>query len=457
MALKLSTEAEAFFGSRRTRLVRFNGAWFTHESSGAYRETADELVRADVRRACDWALTSANVSNTVDEIKAATVVDHHAANPPLWLEPRPDMPAAASVIACQNGILDRVTERLYPHDNALFTLNALPYAYDPHAPLPQRWIRFLEEVFAGDVESIGELQKLFGYLLTPDTSLQKIFAIIGPTRSGKGTIGRVIEALIGRSNVCGPSFHKIGGDFGLQSFIGKQLALIADARLGHRTDRVIVAERVLSISGEDSLDIARKGIADWHGKLNTRLLILSNELPALPDPSGALAARFIAFSTPNSFLGREDRNLTTTLLGELPGILNWALAGYRRLAIEGRIVTPTTARDLIDGIESLGSPVKAFVADCCVIAPDATTAKDDLWAAYGLWHRTNGVPGAPLSKEMFARAIKTAFSGSVKDYRPRVNSGDQRPRFWSGIAMRGAGASSFPVPSGPSAVHRWSG
>src|SRR5262245_42248056 len=35
------------------------------------------------------------------------------------------------------------------------------------------------------------LQTWFGYNLTPDTSLQKIAALVGPPRSGKGTIGRV--------------------------------------------------------------------------------------------------------------------------------------------------------------------------------------------------------------------------------------------------------------------------
>lgn len=460
----LSTEAEAFFGARHARLVRFNGCWFTREASGSYREIADEVIRAEIRSACEWALTPANVNAALDEIKSATVVDGHNAAPPLWLDDVPGMPPASRLIVCRNGILEPIAATLHEHNDALLTFNALPYDFIPNAPAPALWLRFVDEVFSGDVESIGELQKLFGYLLTPDTSLQKLFAIIGPTRSGKGTIGRVLEALIGKANVCGPSFHKIGGDFGLQSFIGKQLALIADARLGHRTDKVIVAERLLSISGEDSLDIARKGIADWHGRLNARLLIMSNELPALPDPSGALAARFVAFLTPNSFLGREDRALTDKLLAELPGILNWSLHGLRRLVIEGRIVTPAMARDLIDGIETLGSPVKAFVAERCEMAGEVK--KDDLWSAYRGWHVSNGLPGAPLSKEMFGRALKTAFAGRIKDYRPR-NDGGNRSWSWSGVTLRildhypdqtaSINYTNSPPPFGPGVVRARSG
>jgi len=39
------------------------------------------------------------------------------------------------------------------------------------------------------------LQDWFGYTLSPDTSQQKMLMIVGPTRSGKGTIGR--EAKVG--------------------------------------------------------------------------------------------------------------------------------------------------------------------------------------------------------------------------------------------------------------------
>lgn len=445
----LSTEAQAFFGARRSRLLRFNGTWLTYQPGGYYRDVPDEMIRAEIRHACGWALTPTNVNGAIDEIKSAAIVDHHAVTVPAWLDSAPGMPSAADLISCANGLLHPITATLYEHSDAFLTFNALPYDFVRDAPAPALWLRFLGEVFDGDAESIGELQKLFGYALTLRTDLHKIFAIIGPTRSGKGTIARVLEALVGRPNVCGPSFHKIGGDFGLASFVGKQLAVIADARLGHRTDKVIVAERLLSISGEDSLDVARKGISDWHGRLNTRLLILSNELPALPDPSGALAARFVAFHTPTSFLGREDKDLTAKLIADLPGILNWALDGLRRLAIDGRIVTPVAARDLIEGIEALGSPVKAFArSEHCCLHPDGTVTKDDLWSIYRGWHASNGIPGAPLSKEMFGRALKTAFPGQIKDHRPRTTDGD-RPRQWSGIALRGPGSVTLPKLSAP--------
>ena len=83
----------------------------------------------------------------------------------------------------------------------------------------------------------------------------------------------------------------------------------------------MLVERLLSISGEDSLTIDRKYEDYWFGKLDSRFMILSNELPAFGDASGAIATRFVVLALTRSWLGRENHHLTDGLLDELPGIL----------------------------------------------------------------------------------------------------------------------------------------
>lgn len=73
------------------------------------------------------------------------------------------------------------------------------------------------------------LRTWFGYCLTGDTSQQKMLLIVGPKRSGKGTIARVLTRLIGNGNVSGPTTSSLAGPFGLQPLIGKTLAIVSDA------------------------------------------------------------------------------------------------------------------------------------------------------------------------------------------------------------------------------------
>jgi putative DNA primase/helicase len=98
---------------------------------------------------------------------------------------------------------------------------------------------------------------------------------------------------------------------------------------------------------------------DWPA--TARFIIISNELPRLADASGALASRFIVLVLINSFYGREDQTLTGRLLTELPGILNWSIAGWHRLIKRGHFLQPGSALDAVRQLEDLGSPIGAFL------------------------------------------------------------------------------------------------
>ena len=230
------------------------------------------------------------------------------------------------------------------------------------APEPKQWLTFLQQIFGDDEQAIGGLQDWFGYTLSPDTSQQKMLMVVGPTRSGKGTIARINTALLGGyESVATPTLASLQLTFGLEPLIGKTLGVISDARLSGRTDQAVIIERLLSLSGEDGIEVARKFKKAWTGRMPIRFTLLTNELPRLTDSSSALAKRFIMLVLVKSFYGREDQTLTARLLTELPGILNWALIGYQRLRERGYFVQPESGRQAVEQLELLSSPVTAFV------------------------------------------------------------------------------------------------
>ena len=229
-----------------------------------------------------------------------------------------------------------------------------------------------------------------GYLLTSDTRLQKILILVGPKRSGKGTIARVIRGLIGDENVTCPTLSSLSMNFGLQPLLGKAVAMIQDARLGGRTDAAVVAERLLSISGEDAQTIDRKFLPPVTAKLSARFLLFTNEMPRLADASGALPGRMILLRLTQSWYGKEDTSLTTRLLAELPGILLWAIAGWQRLRDRGHFIQPDASRDMIDELVDLASPVGAFVRERCLIGPGDQVERSVLFGAWKDWCAEQG-------------------------------------------------------------------
>lgn len=423
--------AQKVLNNRGEPLLRFNSEWLTHRA-GAYRPREEEGIRAEIYETFPR-MRRGFITDVMDALKALIHVDRNAYTPPCWLDGR-TFPDPAHLLVLRNGILDLATGELSPHDPALLTRNALDFDYDPAAPAPERWLRFLREIWPDEADCRDAIQQMFGYLLTPDTAQQKIFVLVGPTRCGKGTIGRVLVKLLGRHNVCAPTLSAMGEQFGLQSMIGKQLALVSDMRMGARTDKAAVAETLLRISGEDTVSVPRKNMTDWEGRLAVRFVIMSNEAPTLNDPSGALLGRYIVMQMRQSFLGREDRALDDQLMNELPGILNWAIEGWSMMRHEGRLAQPASAGDLTHAMSRLSSPIAAFVEDECELDSSATIAKDELYTRYKRWCEGNDMGRCVNGKEIFGKDLLTAFGQYVSTSKPQVN-GARLPSY-KGLKLR---------------------
>jgi putative DNA primase/helicase len=396
----------------------------------AYLETA--LRPASKGTLVPFQPNTASVDNVVDAI-AAIINVPSPLNLPVWLVDSADRPRAAEMVACANGLLHLPTSDLRSATPAFFSLNALDFEFDAAAPPPAEWLRFTDSIWDGDREATETLQEWFGYFLTSDTRQQKILLIVGPKRSGKGTIGRIATALLGQANVCAPTLASFGQNFGLAPLIGKQLAIIADARLSGRADQHAVAERLLSISGEDGITVERKFLESWTGRLTTRFLMLTNELPRIADASGALASRFIVLTLNESFFGREDHHLTDRLMTELPAILNWSIDGWRRLRDRGYFRQPASSAEAIQGLEDLGSTIGAFLRECCELGPDLSVACDELFQEWQGWCGRQG-RDHPGSAQSFGRDLHAAVPG-LKTVRPRLEDGG-RERRYVGVALK---------------------
>jgi putative DNA primase/helicase len=423
-----------------TRLLHHHRGMFCHWNGAAYAEVDEAALRANLYQFLKRAKrnekgkvkpfkpTTSKVNNVLDALKAASNLPAEI-EPPAWIA-KPGLPPA-ELIACRNGLLHMPSGTLLPPTPTFFGLNAVPFNYDPDAGDPVEWLRFLESIWGDDPESADTLQEVFGQALAGDTSQQKIILVFGPKRSGKGTIARVLTELLGPINVCAPTLSTLGTNFGLAPLIGKQLAVISDARLGHKADLSTIAERLLSISGEDRQDVDRKFRDHWIGKLALQFLIMTNELPRLVDASGALISRFIILKLIDSFYGREDLGLLKRLLPELPAILNWSLEGWVRLQERGHFTQPESAKDTTRELEDLASPVSAFVRDRCNVSPALEVNVDDLFREWGRWCDANGHQQG--SKTIFGRNLKAAFP-RVKVAQHKQSDGT-RPRYYEGLDL----------------------
>jgi putative DNA primase/helicase len=365
-------------------------------------------------------------------LEAMAAVGHLSADsdPPSWIVHSAPEADAAQMISCANGLLNLSMRRLTDHTPALFNVVTVPFDYDADPGEPVEWLRFLASIWDGDEDSITLLQEYFGYVLSGRTDIQKLLLLVGPTRSGKGTIARILTALIGRLHTAAPTLAGLSTNFGLSPLLGKPLAIISDARLGNIPSYTVV-ERLLSITGEDLLTIDRKYREPWTGKLPTRFMILTNELPSFKDSSGAIANRLLILRMTESFLGREDLTLEPRLRPELPAILGWALEGLDRLTTNGRFTEPQSSRDAASLMMDMASPVSAFVRERCIRASSESVLVDDIYSAWKTWAEQNGHPHE--AKSTFGRDLRAAVP-ELKLTQPRTGEG--RERRYQGLSLK---------------------
>lgn len=317
-------------------------------------------------------------------------------------------------IAFRNGFLRIApdgTGTLAPHCPQNRALYARPCDYAPEVQCPT-WDRFIGEIFGEDHERVTLVHQIIGYLMTNDTSLQKLFLFLGVSGSGKGTIIRVIQAILGADACASFRLSALGKDysFEMQSMIGKSLAVDGDVRRGSGANEGHAVEKLLGISGEDTQIIQRKHKAAFMGKMPTRILLAANPPFGIRDTGMALIRRLVTLTFDRSFADNQDPHLTRKLIAELPGIVRHGLEGLRSLRASGGVfVVPASAKEMVDDVKIGMDPMSEFINEYCRISPP--TQRDPSRVSCGVvydamkrWCKANG--RAQPSNHTFGQTLR---------------------------------------------------
>ena len=131
-----------------------------------------------------------------------------------------------------------------------WTMNRLPVRYNPDAPVPERWLSFLDDLL--EKEDIPALQEFMGYAMIPSNRGQKMLLMIGKGGEGKSRIGRGLRAILG-DNMNTGSIQKLENDrFNRADQEGKLLFMDDDMR----TEALPSTNNIKSIvTMEDKIDL----------------------------------------------------------------------------------------------------------------------------------------------------------------------------------------------------------
>lgn len=424
-------------------LASYNGDWYyytgSHWEMESIRETFDLVAHAiaDVK-IVEQGEDGKPVFKPLNPGKTKITDIEEAGLGPLLRRREPEVRADEKVVYMANGSLHLHADGSYelkPVTPSVFNLASLPFDYDPMAKCPD-WEVFLKDTFAHDPKAIDALQEWFGYFLIGRPGwMQKMFWLIGPRRSGKGTILNVARAMMGQAATA-TSLHVMAQDFGPANMIGKNLAIIDDARdpdprIAHR-----VVEFLLTATSGGFISINRKHRDAWDGVLSSVIFGASNIVPRFPDAGSAISSRLEVIKTKQSHLGNEDRSLAVRLERELPGILNWSLKGLERLQEQGYFTRSGATEEIIEQVDRGATGATPMVKDF-MMAVDGNFGMSgahlkDLAAWWATQQEDDYRPNGPAIKS----AILAEFPDVATRQRTQSPWGEKIATGYRGIAAK---------------------
>lgn len=284
-------------------------------------------------------------------------------------------------ICFENGILRLKNEgaELVEHTPEIICFNKKNMDYSEDKGEPTAWLNFLNSSLDGDQDRISLLQEWMGYSLIYGNQFQKILILVGKSRCGKGTIGRVMHQL---NNSVGITLEGLCGDFGLASIADARSAIIGDAHRVRPQNYERAKEVLLSVSGRDMMDINDKHTKIRSQRMETKITMMCNSIPGFSDGADALSNRYLIIPFNKSFAGKEDIYLDAKLDKEMDKIMNWAVKGLYRLLDQQRFTVGKESKKELELLKRKYNQIGAFIEEYCEVGNENVVNAKTAYDAY---------------------------------------------------------------------------
>lgn len=332
-----------------------------------------------------------------------------------------------NLLNLENGILQLPGATLIPHDPKFGFNHMIPIQFDAESKCP-KFKNFLTEIFDGDKDKVRFIQDFFGYCLRHGNPDHKMLWLFGDGRNGKSTLLRVLEALLGETNVATLTLAQTSEQF-LSYKLKDKLANIADEN--SCDDKLLNTETIKLLSSEGKMT-TRKIYGDCiEFRFLGKLIYSLNAIPRFKDYSDAFKERVIILIFKKQFLGKTQvQNLEQQFIEELPGILNWAIRGLQRITRQGKLLVPDSIKKDGDALLDEGNSPIQFIKLCCTVKEKAKTEKEKIYAEYKKFCEDSKLYAA--SNSVFFKRIRRKLGKNISEIRPRSNS---RKRMIRGLKL----------------------
>jgi putative DNA primase/helicase len=308
-----------------------------------------------------------------------------------------------------NGTIELRTSTLRPHSRDDLITKLAPVNYRPGARF-EFWDRFLDQITSSDLNYREYLQRAFGYAATGSVREEVFFFLYGPGGSGKSTLVKAIEKVLGdyAATADFDTFVKRPGGGSPRNDIarldGRRMVLSIEVDEGRELAQGVVK----TITGGDTVS-ARFLYKEFFEFFPTfKLVLVANDAPGV-DPDDVAMWRRLRVLPMNNALPLADQDpLVKRLLTDPdiagPAVLDWMVGGCRKWQAEG-LGTCAAVQEATNEYRESEDILGEFLEECCTVGPGLEVKSAVAYVTYAKWAVLQGF-FPPLTKNLFGRKLK---------------------------------------------------
>lgn len=258
---------------------------------------------------------------------------------------------------------------------------------DPQVFYPA-WQKFLVEILP-DEETRAWLQKFVGYCLSGETGEQVFLVLHGHGANGKSVFIDTARMLLG-SYATTARFETFCDQKGANGAIRNDLAALDKIRLvianegadGARLDEGVVK----AITGGDEIRARFLYGEEFSYTPRFKLVLVSNHKPVIRGTDHGIWRRIVLVPFGVTIPAEQrDKGLQDKLRAEMPGILAWAVEGYRMWREQGLSKLPAEIQRANTAYRTDSDTLGRWLEECVEIDPAAFTPNTEVRQSYKAW------------------------------------------------------------------------
>ena len=285
---------------------------------------------------------------------------------------------------------------------------------------------FNEEYFEEKMEALYEI---IGFCISDIEKVKKAIFLIGPANCGKSVILRFIQRLIGEENVSNVPLNNFSQRFSIAEMYGKAVNISGEVPTGTLPGRALDVFK--SITGNDRIELERKGGQPFSAVINTKLVFAGNTLPIFGkiDGTNSLTERLHILCFDKAVKEEEqDLLLEEKLWNERQYIVRQALIKVNEFIKRNRtFMKLDDEMQLLKSLSNSNNPIAYYIETCLERDGEGFV---HICTAYDLYCKLavdNGLPD--ISRREFRNIMSTQSGISICDTKKRLNGKNPKTCF----------------------------